>query len=198
MGGATLEQTVRTVTATLVADTPLAETLQLVVDLSCALAPAAVAARVTLVDERGRPVDEVRAGETPDDGTAVREGARLSVPLLASGRTLGTITLYARDVGSFTDADTTALEGFAAQAAVVLANAQAYWDLQGVAAGLQSAMQSRAVIEQAKGVLIATEGCTPDEAFTLLARTSQRDNVKLRELARQIVDGTFDGNLAGP
>jgi GAF domain-containing protein len=197
MGGATLEQTVRTVTATLVADAPLAETVQLVADLACALAPAAVAATLSLVDERGRPVDEVRAGATPD-GTAVPDGARLSVPLLASGRNLGTITVYAREAGSFTDADTTALEVFADQAAVVLANAQAYWDLQGVAAGLQSAMQSRAVIEQAKGVLIATQGCTPDEAFALLARTSQRDNVKLRELARQIVDGTFDGTLAGP
>ena len=85
-----------------------------------------------------------------------------------------------------------------AQAAVVVANARAYWELHEVASGLQAAMQSRAVIEQAKGMLMVTEGCTADEAFTLLARTSQRDNVKLRELARRIVDGEHDGRFALP
>jgi AmiR/NasT family two-component response regulator len=49
-------------------------------------------------------------------------------------------------------------------------------------------MQSRAVIEQAKGKLMAIEGFSPDEAFTRLARVSQSENVKLRELARQVVD----------
>jgi AmiR/NasT family two-component response regulator len=44
-----------------------------------------------------------------------------------------------------------------------------------------------AVIEQAKGVLIAQQGCDPNEAFDLLRRTSQRSNVPVRELAEQIV-----------
>lgn len=80
----------------------------------------------------------------------------------------------------------------------MLANARAYWDLHEVASGLPAAMRSRAVIEQAKGKLMATEGCSADEAFTLLARTSQRDNVKLRELARRIVEGEHDGRHARP
>jgi AmiR/NasT family two-component response regulator len=44
-----------------------------------------------------------------------------------------------------------------------------------------------AVIEQAKSVLIAQQGCSPDEAFNLLRRASQRSNIPVRELAAQIV-----------
>jgi AmiR/NasT family two-component response regulator len=50
------------------------------------------------------------------------------------------------------------------------------------------AMQSRAVIEQAKGILIARDRCTADEAFDMLKRTSQARNAKLRDLAQAIVD----------
>ena len=195
MGGATLERTVQTVAATLVAETSLPDTLQLLADLGCEAVPAAVAATLAVVDEQGRATDAARSGG-PSQGSSALDGDRLSVPLVASGATLGTITLYARDTETFTEGDARAAAIFAAQAAVVLANARAYWNLHDAAEGMQAAMQSRAVIEQAKGVLIATEACTADEAFALLARTSQRDNIKLRELARQIVDGTHDGNLA--
>ena len=47
--------------------------------------------------------------------------------------------------------------------------------------------QSRAVIEQAKGKLMAAEGCTADEAFATLVRASQRENVKLRDIALRLV-----------
>jgi len=49
-------------------------------------------------------------------------------------------------------------------------------------------MQSRAVIEQAKGILMSQHQCTPDVAFDRLARQSQAANVKLRVVAQRIVD----------
>lgn len=50
-------------------------------------------------------------------------------------------------------------------------------------------MRSRAVIEQAKGVLMArSTDISPDEAFDLLRRASQRENVKLRDIAQRIVE----------
>ena len=52
---------------------------------------------------------------------------------------------------------------------------------------LMRAMASRAVIEQAKGVIVARERCTPDDAFEVLRRASQRENVAVRELAQQLV-----------
>ena len=54
---------------------------------------------------------------------------------------------------------------------------------------LVAAVQSRAVIEQAKGMLMAkSPQISVDDAFNLLRRASQRENVKLRDIARRIVD----------
>ena len=49
-------------------------------------------------------------------------------------------------------------------------------------------MQNRAVIEQAKGMLMAAQGFDEDAAFEMLVNASQRENVKLRDIARRIVD----------
>ena len=59
--------------------------------------------------------------------------------------------------------------------------------------GLKRKMESLPVIEQAKGILIGAEGCTPDEAFDILRRASQRENVKLRQVAARIVEGAVTG-----
>lgn len=48
-------------------------------------------------------------------------------------------------------------------------------------------MQSRAAIEQAKGILMGAQRCTADEAFQILVRASQRENRKLRQIAEEIV-----------
>jgi AmiR/NasT family two-component response regulator len=50
-------------------------------------------------------------------------------------------------------------------------------------------MKTRAVIEQAKGILMSQRRCDATEAFSLLAAASQRSNRKLRDIAQAIVDG---------
>jgi AmiR/NasT family two-component response regulator len=69
----------------------------------------------------------------------------------------------------------------------VLANAQAYWDARTLSENLQEAMKSRAVIEQAKGIIISTTGCDEDEAIRVLVQQSQSQNIKLRDIATEIV-----------
>jgi hypothetical protein len=59
-----------------------------------------------------------------------------------------------------------------------------------VFARLTARLESQPVIEQAKGILIAQVGCSPDEAFGLLRAASQRSNVPVRDLARDIVNRT--------
>ena len=59
---------------------------------------------------------------------------------------------------------------------------------------LKQAMLSRAVIEQAKGILVGAEHCTPDDAFEVLRRASQRENVKLRTIATRIVEKAAGGD----
>ena len=52
---------------------------------------------------------------------------------------------------------------------------------------MQAAMHSRAVIEQAKGMIMAQRRCTADEAFAVLSKTSQEINRKLRDVAAALV-----------
>jgi len=55
-------------------------------------------------------------------------------------------------------------------------------------ARLQARLETMPVIEQAKGILMAQYRCSPDEAFELLRRASQRANIKVSDLAAQIVE----------
>jgi AmiR/NasT family two-component response regulator len=55
-------------------------------------------------------------------------------------------------------------------------------------ARLRAKLETMPVIEQAKGILIAQTGCTPEEAFDMLRQASQRSNVRVSELAAGIVN----------
>jgi GAF domain-containing protein len=114
----------------------------------------------------------------------------LSLPLVAAGKGIGALNLYSRQQNGFTEADAELGEDLATAASIVLANASAYWQVFELSEHLQRAMDSRAVIDQAKGILMArTAGLDADAAFAILARASQRENVKVREIARRIIDG---------
>jgi AmiR/NasT family two-component response regulator len=56
----------------------------------------------------------------------------------------------------------------------------------------QLALASRAKIEQAKGIIMAGSHCGADQAFEILRRASQRENLKLRDIAHAIVAHTSD------
>jgi AmiR/NasT family two-component response regulator len=58
---------------------------------------------------------------------------------------------------------------------------------------LTTALETRDVIGQAKGILMVREGLTADEAFDILARASQRMNIKLRDVAAQVVASMVRG-----
>ena len=57
---------------------------------------------------------------------------------------------------------------------------------------MRRAMETRAVIEQAKGILIAQQHCTPEQAFELLTRLSQTTHRKLRDCAADLVTSTAE------
>jgi GAF domain-containing protein len=129
-------------------------------------------------------------GPWPDFRRAAAEiGIRstLSLPLIVEKRAVGAMNLYSSAENSFTEDHVETATLFASQAAIVLANAQAYWDARELSSGLSEAMEHRAVIEQAKGMLMAAQRCDEDAAFGLLVRASQRENVKLRDIAQRIV-----------
>jgi transcriptional regulator with GAF, ATPase, and Fis domain len=111
----------------------------------------------------------------------------MSFPLMVDKTSVGAMNLYSYRERAFGNRDRESGELFAAQASIVLANAQAYWDAQDLSRGLSEAMHSRAVIEQAKGILMAPGGIDEDAAFELLVRASQRENTKLRDVAAKVV-----------
>lgn len=118
-------------------------------------------------------------------------GSTLSLPMVSDRRAVGAMNLYARRDRAFDENDVEVGRLFAAQAAVVLLNAHAFWDARDLGARLGEAMKSSAVIEQAKGIIMAAQHCDDKAAFDLLVRASQRENVKLRDIAARIVAETI-------
>jgi GAF domain-containing protein len=120
--------------------------------------------------------------------TEVGVSSSLSIPLSLPGTTYGGLNLYGGDPAAFDEHDQEVGTAFASQAASVVMNALAFWTAHEQAANLTQAMEHRAVIEQAKGIIMARSACTPDEAFDVLRRASQRENRKLRDLATDLVE----------
>jgi GAF domain-containing protein len=128
--------------------------------------------------------------------TALSYGIRstLSLPLTAAQSRLGALNFYSEQDHGFAEEDHRAAEAFATQAAVVLANLQTFWDARALGEHLREAMESRATIEQAKGIIIAQSRVGPEAAFEILRMASQRENRKLRDIARQIVERHSGGD----
>jgi len=112
----------------------------------------------------------------------------MSLPLATHDGAIGALNMYAYTEDAFSDRHLETGMLFATQAAFLLANAQAYWDARALSANLEQAMVSRATIEQAKGILMSTMGCGPDEAMQVLVRQSQEQNIKVRQLAAELVE----------
>jgi len=123
---------------------------------------------------------------------ALEEGIRgvLSLPMPLDGSFGASLNVYAPEAAAFTDGDREGLVGLVAFAASAITNLRLYEASRVLVEQMQTAMQSRALIDQARGILMAEHRCTPDEAFEILRRTSQAANRKMRDLAREIVDRT--------
>ena len=111
----------------------------------------------------------------------------MSLPLLVDDRATGALNLYRFGNPGFSDEEQRTARRFAAEVtrAMLLAVRQAR-QLR-LNDDLQTAMGTRRVIDQAIGVVMAQNRCTSDEAFGLLRLASQHRNVKLRQVATDIV-----------
>jgi GAF domain-containing protein len=113
----------------------------------------------------------------------------LSVPLVIDEdeRVSGALNLYAREPDAFDEDSRSAAMAFGPYAAVAAGNLYAYQSARNKADNLQAALESRAVIDQAKGVLIERYKLTSDQAFQLLAQASMNANRKVRDVADHLV-----------
>ncbi|MFC5245027.1 ANTAR domain-containing protein [Streptomyces atrovirens] len=130
------------------------------------------------------PVAEVEDSENGEgDGTLSGLGLRsvLSLRLRADRRRLTVLTAYARKPRAFDEAALRVGRLFTAHVGIALDSAT-------VREQLTEAMRTRDLIGQATGILMERLDIDAAGAFDSLVRASQRENVKLRDLARRIVD----------
>ena len=121
---------------------------------------------------------------------AARQGIThtMSIGLPVARQTIGALNIYGDTEAAFDEGTRELATGFASYAAVALANAGVYASTATLAANLQRALQSRGVIDQAKGILIGRHGISADDAFEMLSAESQATNRKLRDIASDLVD----------
>ena len=103
----------------------------------------------------------------------------LCFQLFVEGDNLGALNLYAATAGAFTKESETVGQIFATHAAVALAGAQQEHQLS-------TALASRDIIGQAKGIVMERFHIDADHAFALITRLSQEQNIKLHTIATQL------------
>jgi GAF domain-containing protein len=142
---------------------------------------------------RGRParIDDTAASDRWP--RFCRRAAELGIrscyamPLVVDGEPIGALVLYARRPSAFGPGETKRADRFAGDASGALTLALRMAACADLNDQLRSSIVSRAVIDQALGVIMATEHCPHDRALELLRSVSQNSNVRLRDLAASIV-----------
>jgi GAF domain-containing protein len=105
----------------------------------------------------------------------------LSIRLRSITRTYGALNLYAETVGTFGQKDLAIAQNFARHASIAIASAYTQ-------EGLQIAIDARTFVGQAQGILMARYKISADRAFEYLRRRSQQENVKLSDIAHEVID----------
>jgi len=131
---------------------------------------------------------EHRWGEFPSDAAAAGLGALLASPIPYASDAVGVVVVFSSATHVWTPEGELALMAFTDLAALAIATG-----LQNAERGdqldqLQLALDARVTIEQAKGVLIASEHLSPREAFQQIRSEARRSRRKVAEVARDIVE----------
>lgn len=114
------------------------------------------------------------------------------LPLSVADRCLGALSVVRERVAALDDDELEAGQALATAAAGFLRNLADLAEAIRLAEQLQTALRSRIVIEQAKGMLAVKLGTTPEEAFELLRGTARSRRERLHDLARAVIAGTAD------
>lgn len=111
----------------------------------------------------------------------------LAAPLYSTRTRFGSLNLYGETPSAFDDCDVEIATALTGALARTLGDYERFDDLRTENTGLRTAMAHRAPIEQAKGMLMAIHRIDADAAFDMLIELSQSRNVKIRDLAVDLV-----------
>ena len=134
-----------------------------------------------------------------DDEQAQEVRSLLALPLVTDDLATGVLTVYATGVKSV--ATLVALRQvmpFVEAAQTLIRDTQAYEEMRRTQEQLESALTSRAVIDQAKGMIMISLKCTADDAFSHLVRMSSTRHEKVREVAQSMVDEVLKKQRSRP
>lgn len=155
-----------------------------------------------------RDVEQVTAADLRDHQDrwpnvlphALEQGllAVFAFPLRLGGDCIGALNLYRDETGPFRDDDIRLAQAFADVAAVGILQHRKVTKAEQRAEQLQHALDSRIVIEQAKGAIQERHGVTSSEAFELLRREARNRHRELHDVCRDAIDGASLGDLASP
>lgn len=121
-----------------------------------------------------------------------------AIPMRHNDETIGTVTVLSAREHPVSAADHSLAQALVEMATIGITQARAYRLSQETARQLQQALDSRVVIEQAKGALAARLDCTPGDAFGLLRGYARASNRRLTEVASDVVHGVLSpGALTG-
>jgi GAF domain-containing protein len=121
----------------------------------------------------------------------------LSLPLIGPDGTVGGYNLYNTHLDAFDDEAQGRMVLFAGNAAGAVSLGLRIADQSKLNEDLRATLASRSVIDQAIGIVMAQQRCPAAEAFALLSRSSQNRNLKVRDLAAEIVT-TVGGQAPNP
>ena len=105
---------------------------------------------------------------------------------------IGAINMFRRESGAFGDADVDAGQALADVATIGVLSERRIRSAEQRSERLQYALDSRIVIEQAKGALAERAGLDVGEAFERIRRYARGHRVKLRDVCREVIDGRLD------
>lgn len=113
-------------------------------------------------------------------------------PMQLRGEAIGALNVYASRKRRLNDRDRLVGRAFADMATIGLLRERASVQDRIVRGQLQRALDSRVVIEQAKGILLQRHGITPQEAFDRLRRHARSHQQKLAETCRAVIEDQLD------
>lgn len=120
-----------------------------------------------------------------------------ALPLRLRDQTIGAMSLFSLDHSSLSDSDLALGQALADVATIGLLQERAIHHSELVAEQLQTALNSRVLVEQAKGVLLARADVDVAEAFRLMRNHSRRNNQRLSEVAAAVIDGSLTPQQLG-
>ena len=140
---------------------------------------------------------EAEAGRWPQFAAAAHSAGIRSVhaiPMRLADTLLGTLGLFGSSVGVLNDEDLALGQGLAHVASVALVAGKALTDKDAVVIQLQGALQSRVLIEQAKGLLAEQGNLSMEDSFARLRAYARSNNERISDVAKRLVTRSLDGN----